>query len=67
MYDLVKVEQKMNGFVVIAERAREVDGISDLRRELLVEGNDPKKIGAAILSMFKLPRKSRAKKVEVSA
>jgi len=53
----VYVDAKGNGFVITAL----ADGPQGTK-ELVVEGTDPKKVGAAVLAMFKAPRKSRAKK-----
>jgi len=52
----VEVEEKENGYIVNGY----FDGSP--MREVVVEGTDPKKVGAAVLAMFKAPRKSRAKK-----
>jgi hypothetical protein len=54
---MVNIEQKANGFVVSGD-------IGGANKELLVEGRDAKKIGAAVLAMFQKPRKPRAKRVE---
>jgi len=53
---MIQLFKKENGFIVKAD-----DG-----REIVVEGSDPKKLGAAVLAMFKAPRKSRAKKSEAA-
>ena len=51
---MVKVYKKENGFTI------EADG----NREIVVEGKDPKKVGAAVLMAFAKPRtyKKRAEK-----
>jgi len=51
----VFVVEKANGFVVEGSE-------NDRVKEIVIEGKDAKKIGAAILTMFKTPRKPRAKK-----
>lgn len=62
----VMVIPKENGFSLIGiDESPEVDD-----KELVIEGKDPKKIGAAVLALFqkpRAPRKSREKKAEVSA
>ena len=50
--NMIQLFKKENGFIVKAD-----DG-----REIVVEGSDPKKLGAAVLAMFKTPRKPRVKK-----
>jgi hypothetical protein len=54
----IYIVKKENGFMVRGE-------FTDIKipgREIIVEGSDPKKIGAAVLVMFKAPRKPRVKK-----
>jgi len=58
MPETVKVEEKANGFIVVAV----FEAPDKPNKEILVEGRDPKKIGAAVLAMFKAPRKPRTKK-----
>jgi len=62
MIDNVVVYQKENGFSIVG--VNEVPDADD--KEMVVEGRDPKKIGAAILALFQKPRKSRAKKEVVA-
>ena len=62
MIESVVIYQKENGFAVVGvDDAPSVDD-----KELVVEGKDPKKIGAAVLALFQKPRTPRKKK-EVSA
>lgn len=63
MPERICIVKKENGFVV----AGEFKDANTPDREILVEGSDPKKIGAAILSMFKAPRKPRQKKSKAEA
>jgi hypothetical protein len=49
------VTQKGNGYIVDSTDA---DGTM---REILIEGKDPKKIGNAVLSVLKAPRKGKKK------
>lgn len=55
MFERVFIEKKENGFVLVGEfpdpEAKD--------KELIVEGKDPKKIGAAVLAMFQKPRGPR--------
>lgn len=65
MIEVVEIYQKENGFSLTGH---EPDPDAP-QKEMVVEGRDPKKIGAAVLSLFqkpKAPRKPREKK-EVSA
>ena len=63
MPDTIYVVKKVNGFSIVGEYVN--TDIPD--REIVVEGSDPKKLGAAVLAMFKTPRKPRAKKGEAVA
>lgn len=63
MPETVKVEAKANGFIVVAIFLAP----DKPNKEILVEGRDPKKIGAAVLAMFQKPRKARAKKEKAGA
>ena len=56
----VYVDQKGNGFVVSGYGA---EG-STATKELVVEGDNPSRLGAAVMAMFRTPRKPRAKKEE---
>lgn len=47
------ITQKGNGFIV---ESTDADGT---KREVLIEGKDPKKIGKAVLSVLKAPRKGK--------
>jgi len=58
MPERIYVVKKENGYIVVGESA----DANTPNREFLVEGSDPKKLGAAVLAMFKAPRKPRAKK-----
>ena len=60
----VYVDQKANGYIVQA-----LDNSTEsikVVKECVIEGEVPARLGAAVLAMFKPPKKSRAKK-EVSA
>jgi len=57
MFERLFIEKKENGFVIIGQY--EDPEAND--KELIVEGKDPKKIGAAILAMFQKPRGPRKK------
>ena len=57
MPERIYVVKKENGYIV-----GESADANTPDREFLVEGSDPKKLGAAVLAMFKAPRKPRAKK-----
>jgi hypothetical protein len=65
MIDNVVIYPKENGFALIGvdEQPEAAD------KEMVVEGKDPKKIGAAVLALFQKPRqyKPREKKAEVTA
>jgi len=63
MPETVKVEAKANGFIVVAIYLAP----DKPNKEILVEGRDPRKIGAAVLTMFKASRKPRAKKEKTNA
>jgi hypothetical protein len=64
----IYVVKKENGFTVVGEFGdantpdKVVRGDLVLYKEIVVEGSDPKKLGAAVLAMFKAPRKPRVKK-----
>jgi hypothetical protein len=58
MPERIYVVKKENGFTVVGEFGDA--NIPD--KEIVVEGSDPKKLGAAVLAMFKAPRKPRVKK-----
>ena len=58
MPETVKVEAKANGFIVVAI----FEDPDKPNKEIIVEGNDPKKLGSAVLAMFAKPRKPRTKK-----
>lgn len=58
MPERIYVVKKVNGFVVIGEFA----DTNTPDREFLVEGKEAKRIGAAVLEMFKAPRKPRVEK-----
>jgi hypothetical protein len=55
MMPRVFVIEKENGFLVEGSE-------NDKVKEIVIEGKDAKKIGAAILTMFVKPRKPRTKK-----
>jgi hypothetical protein len=57
----VKVYQKENGFMIEADNGTDLDA-----KEFVVEGKDPKKIGAAVLSAFAKPRAPYKKKGEAA-
>lgn len=62
MPERIYIVKKENGFMVVGEYA---DNTPD--KEIVVEGADAKKIGAAVLSMFKAPRKARVRKEKAAA
>jgi hypothetical protein len=58
----LEVREKTNGFSF-----KKVDGPEEFGPvELVVEGKDPLKIGAAVLVLFKKPRKSPVRKGAVA-
>lgn len=57
----VRVVPKGNGFLVEKHIYCDMTG-EGTEREAVVEGKDPKKVGAAVLSMFTKTRGPRAKK-----
>jgi len=63
MPERIYVVKKENGFVVVGE----FGDASTLDKEIVVEGSDPKKLGVAVLAMFKMPRKPRVKKEKANA
>jgi hypothetical protein len=58
MPDTITVVKKVNGFIFVGKHAD--PKIPD--KEIVVEGSDPRKLGAVVLAMFKTPRKPRTKK-----
>jgi len=58
MPERIYVVKKENGFIVVGE----FGDANTPDKEIVVEGSDPKKLGAAVLAMFKAPRKPRVKK-----
>ncbi len=57
MPERIYIVKKENGFMVVGEFA----DANTPDKETVVEGSDPKKIGVAVLAMFKAPRKKREK------
>jgi hypothetical protein len=58
MPERIYVVKKENGFTVVGE----FGDANTPDTEIVVEGSDPKKLGMAVLAMFKAPRKPRVKK-----
>jgi hypothetical protein len=60
-----RVYQKANGFVGYYERGFD-EGMEE-KKELVIEGKDPKKIGQMVLDLFAKRRGPKAKKGEEKA
>lgn len=58
MPERIYIVKKVNGFTVVGKFSD--NNTPD--KEIVVEGKEPKRIGLAVLAMFKAPRKPRTKK-----